>query len=129
MWLTIHLVKNKPCLEWPICGVRKVFDLLRIHVGLNPQIGRPLSRIVVPLVYFYLYFSVVDKYINLKFSRTHRIGWFQDRKCDFDSHECDFATNECEFDFYNVVLRHGVRPSTCKLWFLNVECDFDIHEC
>jgi hypothetical protein len=23
-------------------------------LGLNPQIGRPLSRIVVPLVYFYM---------------------------------------------------------------------------
>jgi hypothetical protein len=25
-------------------------------LGLNPQIGRPLSRIVVPLVYFYFFF-------------------------------------------------------------------------
>jgi hypothetical protein len=29
-----------------ICGVGKVIDLLQIHGGLNPQIGRPRSRIV-----------------------------------------------------------------------------------
>jgi ribosomal protein L30/L7E len=29
-------------------------------LGLNPQIGRPLSRIVVPLVYFFLSFRAKD---------------------------------------------------------------------
>jgi hypothetical protein len=35
-----------------ICGVEKVIDLLRIHGwALIHKIGRPLSRIVVPLVF------------------------------------------------------------------------------
>jgi hypothetical protein len=29
-------------------------------LGLNPQIGRPLSRIVVPLVHFFLFFYILD---------------------------------------------------------------------
>jgi hypothetical protein len=33
------LLKNKPCLEWPVCGVEKVIDLLT-WLGLNSQIGR-----------------------------------------------------------------------------------------
>jgi hypothetical protein len=41
--------------EWPICGVGKSLWLTsHTWLGLNPQIGRPLSRIVVPLVYFCL---------------------------------------------------------------------------
>jgi hypothetical protein len=45
--LTIHLVKNKTCLDCPICGVEKgKLTYSHTWLGLNPQIGRPLSRIV-----------------------------------------------------------------------------------
>jgi hypothetical protein len=47
------LLKNKPCLEWPVCGVGKVIDLLTYMV-------RPSStnwEIVVPLVYFFTYYQ------------------------------------------------------------------------
>jgi hypothetical protein len=36
-------------------------------LGLNPQIGRPLSRIVVPLVYFFLYLAECQQKIHAKF--------------------------------------------------------------
>jgi hypothetical protein len=75
-WQTI-LVKNKPYLELPICGVEKVtysrtstrgfYSALLINAshktyshtrlglnrGLNPQIGRSLSRFVMPLIYLF----------------------------------------------------------------------------
>jgi hypothetical protein len=49
-----YTVKN-PVLIQLALRVGKVIDLLHIHgwLGLNPQIGRPLSRIVVPLVFFF----------------------------------------------------------------------------
>jgi hypothetical protein len=51
-----NLVKNKSCLEWPICGVEKVkLTYSYTRLGHNLQIGRSLSRIAVPLVYLYLY--------------------------------------------------------------------------
>jgi hypothetical protein len=31
-WVSHGLVKNKPCLEWPICRVEKVIDLLTYMV-------------------------------------------------------------------------------------------------
>jgi hypothetical protein len=34
-------------------------------LGLNPQIGRPLSRIVVPLVYFFLILNNQVKYLGV----------------------------------------------------------------
>jgi hypothetical protein len=51
-----YLLKNKPCLEWLVCGVGKVkITYPHTQLGLNPQIGTPLSRIVVPLVYYIAY--------------------------------------------------------------------------
>jgi hypothetical protein len=48
-----NLIKNKPCLERPICGVEKVkLTYSHSRLGFIPQIERPLPRIVVPLVYF-----------------------------------------------------------------------------
>jgi hypothetical protein len=35
-------------------------------LGLNPQIGRPLSRIVVPLVYFFISFTSLKWFYMLK---------------------------------------------------------------
>jgi hypothetical protein len=36
-------------------------------LGLNPQIGRPLSRIVVPLVYFYEVNKIAKPYQSLQY--------------------------------------------------------------
>jgi hypothetical protein len=40
-------------------------------LGLNPQIGRPLSRIVVPLVY--LFFFISKKYFEMSFQTFQTI--------------------------------------------------------
>jgi hypothetical protein len=67
-----------------ICGVGKVIDLLthiNKHIpclGLIPQIGRPISRIVVPLVHFCLLNILVSVVICVWFfsnSSTVTIAW------------------------------------------------------
>jgi hypothetical protein len=37
---------------------------LQTWLGLNPQIGRPLSRIVVPLVFFYIVYGCDRSSLN-----------------------------------------------------------------
>jgi hypothetical protein len=44
-------------------------------LGLNPQIGRPLSRIVVPLVFFFFFLATIP----------HARVWFSHHACDFDT--------------------------------------------
>jgi hypothetical protein len=53
--LSIQSCKKIKRLERPICEVEKVKSTdSHTRLGLNPQIGRPLSRIVVPLFNFFL---------------------------------------------------------------------------
>jgi hypothetical protein len=69
-----NLVKNKPCIEWPICGVeRDKWTYSHTRLGLNQQSGRHVSSIVVPLVnwfyfiFFYVHHSCPQIAHHLKF--------------------------------------------------------------
>jgi hypothetical protein len=70
------------------------------RLGLNPQIGRPLSRIVVPLVYFFIKFCLLSfffRYSALSYTISMANGSCADR----------FIPSGCGF------LQYGLVQPTC----------------
>jgi hypothetical protein len=78
-------------------------------LGLNLQIGRPLSRIVVPLVYFYLYMNRRECVVNMLEcdSNTNECN-FDTYASEYDTHECDENTLECALYPQSVISTHRV---------------------
>jgi hypothetical protein len=131
--LTIHLVKNKPCLEWAICGVEKVkLTYPHTRLGLNPQIVRPLSRIVVPLVYLVMFILRVISTRSMGFWHVcvwlwhsqlllrHARMWLQDARVWF-KHAQDWF-RDYDFHTQSVASTHTRDTYACE--YGTQECDF-----
>jgi hypothetical protein len=74
--LTIHLVKfkKKTCLEWPVCEVGKIIDLLHIHGKILIHKLRDLSQVFsVPLVCFWIGLDLISLEIVYILFRVSRI--------------------------------------------------------
>jgi hypothetical protein len=81
-------------------------------LGLNPQIGRPLSRIVVPLVYVY-FTRVISTRSDFD---THECD-NDIHECHYDTHECDYNTHECDFNTHKIDFCTQSTFSTSRVWF------------
>jgi hypothetical protein len=86
-------------------------------LGLNRQIGRPLSRIVEPLVYF-CYFSSPDDCRLLKLYLVHLQGCCCEKKYDLNAGKCKSISF---FRGSKPVMSLVIVISSVLMWLMNLE--------